>query len=237
MSMDKKRHFSRPINTTNLHQESWRVFQIMAEFVEGFEQLSNVAPSVSIFGSARFLPEHPFYLLAERIAYELSEAGFSIVSGGGPGIMEAANKGAFAGRSPSIGLNIQLPHEQRQNVYQDISLNFRHFFIRKVMLVKYATAFVIFPGGFGTLDELSEILTLMQTHKIQKSPIILMKTEFWQGLLHWFKETLVTSSTIEATDLNLLTIIDEPKQVLETIFNYYENIDSNQPAQENLFHL
>ena len=150
MSMDKKRHFSRPINTTNLHQESWRVFQIMAEFVEGFEQLSNVAPSVSIFGSARFLPEHPFYLLAERIAYELSEAGFSIVSGGGPGIMEAANKGAFAGHSPSIGLNIQLPHEQRSNVYQDISLNFRHFLIVfcliiNLLLINLNFLFILLP--------------------------------------------------------------------------------------------
>ena len=234
--MDKKRHFSRPIDTHALHQDSWRVFQIMAEFVEGFERLSNIAPSVSIFGSARFHPEHPFYLLAERIAYELSEAGFSVVSGGGPGIMEAANKGAYAGRSPSIGLNIQLPSEQRANAYQDISLNFRHFFVRKVMLVKYATAFIIFPGGFGTLDELLEILTLMQTLKIPRSPIILVKTEFWQGLLDWFKHTLLTASTIKHEDLNLVTLIDEPKQVLETIFSYYEKYESNKSEQNRLFH-
>jgi len=221
---------SRPVDNRHSSQESWRIFQIMAEFVEGFERLSNIAPCVSIFGSARFTDEHADYLLAERIAYELSEAGFSIVSGGGPGIMEAANKGAFAGHSLSIGLNIVLPREQQANPYQDFSLNFRHFFVRKVMLVKYSTAFVILPGGFGTLDELLEIITLMQTNKIPKSPIILVKTEFWQGLLNWFQETLVSYRTIAAQDLNLVTVVDEPKQVLETIFNHYENRSSELPS-------
>jgi len=154
-----------PINDSMLSRESWKIFQIMAEFVDGFERMARVKPSVSIFGSARTAPEHPHYKLAIDIARELSDAGFSVVSGGGPGIMEAANKGAFEGKSPSIGLNIQLPHEQAGNPYQDISLSFKHFFSRKVMFVKYASAYVVMPGGFGTLDELAEILTLVQTKK------------------------------------------------------------------------
>ncbi|MFA5531551.1 MAG: LOG family protein, partial [Thiohalomonadaceae bacterium] len=144
-----------PIDDSMLTRESWKIFQIMAEFVEGFERLARIRPSVSIFGSARMKPDHPYYQLTEAIARQLSDAGFSVVSGGGPGIMEAANKGAYAGKSPSVGLNIQLPHEQSGNPYQDISLSFRHFFARKVMFVKYATAYVVLPGGFGTLDELA----------------------------------------------------------------------------------
>ena len=153
-----------PIDDSMLTRESWKIFQIMAEFVEGFERMAKISPSVSIFGSARTQPDHPYYKLAEDIAHELSEAGFSVVSGGGPGIMEAANKGAYEGKSPSVGLNIQLPHEQAGNAYQDIALSFRHFFSRKVMFVKYASAYVVLPGGFGTLDELAEILTLSLIH-------------------------------------------------------------------------
>lgn len=164
-----------------LTRESWRVFQIMAEFVEGFEQLANISPSVSFFGSARTPRDHPHYALAEEIARLLSDSGFSVVSGGGPGIMEAANKGAFEGKSTSIGLNIQLPQEQAGNPYQDISLNFRHFFARKVMFVKHASAYVVLPGGFGTLDEMAEILTLVQTGKTRKIPIVLVDSEFWSG--------------------------------------------------------
>ena len=161
---DKTTHPSmNPIDDSMLTRESWKIFQIMAEFVEGFERMACVKPSVSIFGSARTSPEHPYYKLTIDIARELSDSGFSVVSGGGPGIMEAANKGAFEGKSPSIGLNIMLPHEQSGNPYQDISLTFRHFFSRKVMFVKYASAYVVMPGGFGTLDELAEILTLVQT--------------------------------------------------------------------------
>ena len=159
-----------PINDSLLSRESWKIFQIMAEFVEGFERLAQIKPSVSIFGSARALPDHPYYKLTEEIARALSDAGFSVVSGGGPGLMEAANKGAYAGKSPSVGLNIALPKEQNINAYQDISLNFRHFFSRKVMFVKYASAYVVLPGGFGTLDELAEILTLVQTHKTRRKP-------------------------------------------------------------------
>ena len=217
-----KRSRQRPGNEINLHPESWKIFQIMAEFVEGFEQLANIMPSVTLFGSARFTSEHPYYQLAEQIARQLSDAGFSVVSGGGPGIMEAANKGAFAGKSPSIGLNISLPSEQRANGYQDISVNFKHFFVRKVMLVKYASAYVILPGGFGTLDELTEVLTLVQTNKSQRVPVILVGSDFWQGLLDWFKNALLMQQTIKVSDLNIITLVDTAQAVLDNIFNYYE---------------
>lgn len=212
-----------PINDAMLHRESWKIFQIIAEFVEGFERLVLIKPSVSIFGSARTETDHPYYELAEKISRGLSDAGFSVVSGGGPGIMEAANKGAFAGKSPSIGLNIQLPHEQSGNPYQDVSLSFRHFFSRKVMFVKYASAYVVLPGGFGTLDELAEILTLVQTGKTRRIPIILVHTPFWQGLLNWFKETLVKEGTINESDLDLMQVLDDPDEVAEAIFTHYEN--------------
>ena len=200
-----------PKNDTQLTRESWKIFQIMAEFVEGFERLAQIKPSVSIFGSARTPEDDKTYKLAEDIARALSDAGFAVVSGGGPGIMEAANKGAFAGKSPSIGLNIQLPFEQSGNAYQDIALNFRHFFSRKVMFVKYASAYVVLPGGFGTLDELAEILTLVQTGKTRRIPIILVDSPFWKGLLDWFRETLVPAGTISAEDLDLFTLLDDPQ--------------------------
>jgi uncharacterized protein (TIGR00730 family) len=203
-------------------RESWRVFGIMSEFVEATERLSTIRPAVSMFGSARVRPDHPYYLLAEKIARQLSDAGFSVISGGGPGIMEAANKGAYHGRSPSVGLNIQLPHEQRANPYQDISQTFRHFFPRKVMFLKYSTAWVVMPGGFGTLDELTEALTLVQTGKTRKMPIILVHEPYWRGLLAWFRDTLVAEGTIDADDLDLLKIIDEPKAVVDAIFDFYE---------------
>lgn len=205
-----------------LNKESWKIFQIMAEFVEGFEQLATISPSVSIFGSARTKPEHPHYQLTESLAFKLSEAGFSVVSGGGPGIMEAANKGAYRGKSKSIGLNIHLPHEQGGNPYQDISLSYRHFFSRKVMFVKYASAYVVMPGGFGTLDELAEVLTLIQTGKSRRFPIVLMCSEFWSPLLDWFKNTLVEHGTISAEDLDLFQVIDDPDEVVEAIFSFYE---------------
>lgn len=210
-------------NDSLMTRESWKIFQIMAEFVEGFERLAQIKPSVSVFGSARTPPDHPYYKLAEDIARELSDAGFSVVSGGGPGIMEAANKGAYAGKSPSIGLNIQLPHEQVGNPYQDISLNFRHFFSRKVMFVKYASAYVVLPGGFGTLDELAEILTLVQTGKTRRIPIILVHAPFWKGLLDWFKDTLVVEGTINESDLDLYKVVDTPREVVDLIFDHYEH--------------
>jgi len=205
-----------------LSGESWKIFQIMAEFVEGFEALAQIRPSVSIFGSARIAPGHPYYALTEEIARKLSDAGFSVVSGGGPGIMEAANKGAYAGRSPSVGLNIRLPSEQYGNAYQDIRLHFQHFFARKVMFVKYATAYVVMPGGFGTLDELAEILTLVQTGKSRAIPIILVHSPFWRGLTHWFEDVLVKQGMIGADDMNLFVTVDRPDDVLDVIFRYYE---------------
>lgn len=221
-----------PINDSMLTRESWKIFQIMAEFVEGFERLAKIKPSVSIFGSARTKPEHPYYKLTEEVALALSDAGFSVVSGGGPGIMEAANKGAFGGKSPSIGLNIQLPMEQGGNPYQDISLNFRHFFSRKVMFVKYASAYVVMPGGFGTLDELAEILTLVQTGKTRRIPIILVHSPFWQGLLDWFKNTLVEEGTIDADDLDLIKVLDKPQDVVNAIFQHYEHRGFEPSAEE-----
>lgn len=213
-------------------RESWKIFQIMAEFVDGFEHLARIKPSVSIFGSARTKPDHPYYLKAEKIARLLSDAGFSVVSGGGPGIMEAANKGAFAGKSSSIGLNIELPHEQNSNPYQNISLSFRHFFTRKVMFVKYAAAYIVCPGGFGTLDEMAEILTLIQTGKSRKIPIILVESEFWTGLLEWFKTSLVANGTIDESDLELIQVIDEPQQVVDAIFEYYRSRTFEPSAEE-----
>lgn len=215
-----------------LNRESWRVFQIMAEFVEGFEQLSRVTPAVSIFGSARTLEDHPWYEKAETVARLLSDSGFSVISGGGPGIMEAANKGAYAGPSPSIGLNISLPHEQAANQYQDLSLNYRHFFARKVMFIKYAAAYVVLPGGFGTLDELAECLTLVQTGKGRKIPIILVEGGFWEGLIDWFRDVLCDAGTISRSDLDLIQIQDEPEEIVKAIFAHYETRGFEPSAQE-----
>ena len=203
-------------------RESWRVFGIMAEFVEATERLANVRPAVSIFGSARIPADHPYYRLTEEIARQLSDAGFSVISGGGPGVMEAANKGAFFGRSLSVGLNIQLPHEQISNQYQDVSQTFRHFFARKVMFVKFASAYVVVPGGFGTMDELMEAMTLVQTQKIRRIPIILVQESYWRGLIDWMKDRMISEGMIDAADLDLIKVIDEPKQVVEAIFDHYE---------------
>ncbi|MDH5516979.1 MAG: TIGR00730 family Rossman fold protein [Gammaproteobacteria bacterium] len=215
-----------------LVRESWKVFQIMAEFVEGFERLATIKPSVSVFGSARTSRAHADYLNAETVSRSLSDAGFAIVSGGGPGIMEAANKGGKAGKAPSIGLNIMLPKEQTSNEYQDIEMNFRHFFTRKVMFVKYASAYVIFPGGFGTLDEMAEILTLVQTGKSRHIPIILVNRAFWSGLLDWFQNTLVSNGMINQQDLSLISIAETAEDVLKIIFDHYENRDFEPSVQE-----
>ena len=204
-------------------KEAWRVFGIMSEFVSATERLNRIHPAVSIFGSARTRPGQPYYKLTEEIARLLSDAGFSVISGGGPGIMEAANKGAFYGKSPSIGLNIQLPHEQVGNLYQDISQTFQHFFARKVMFVKFASAYVVMPGGFGTLDELMEALTLVQTGKTRKMPIILVGSQFWGGLLEWFRATLLEEKVISPEDMDLVQLIDEPEAVVSAIFKHYES--------------
>ncbi|WP_035060428.1 LOG family protein [Andreprevotia chitinilytica] len=206
-------------------REAWRVFEIMSEFVEASERLQPIQPAVSIFGSARTPRDHAYYQLTEDIARRLSDAGFSVISGGGPGIMEAANKGAFYGNSPSVGLNILLPHEQGGNAYQDISQTFRHFFARKVMFVKHASAYVVMPGGFGTLDELTEVLTLIQTGKTPRIPVILVGTAFWQGLVDWIASTLVDEKMIGADDTGLIQLIDEPQEVVDAIFKFYESRD------------
>lgn len=203
-------------------KEAWRVFGIMSEFVSATERLNRIHPAVSIFGSARTKPGNAYYKLAEEIARLLSDAGFSVISGGGPGIMEAANKGAFYGKSPSVGLNIQLPNEQVGNAYQNISQTFQHFFSRKVMFVKFASAYVVMPGGFGTLDELMEALTLVQTGKTRRIPIILVGTEFWAGMLDWFRTTLIAEKVINPDDMDLIQLIDEPEAVVSAIFKHYE---------------
>jgi uncharacterized protein (TIGR00730 family) len=220
--------------TTTKANESWQMFTIMAEFIESAERLSELRPAVSMFGSARITPEHPYYAVAVDIARRLSDEGFAVISGGGPGIMEAANKGAFEGRSPSVGLNIELPHEQTSNPWQNIALSFRHFFSRKVAFVKYADAYVVLPGGFGTLDELTEVLTLIQTGKSRKIPVILVGTTFWRGLLDWFKSQLVGNGMIAAEDMNIVQLIDEPANVIHAIYAFYEALDiaSMDPAQQ-----
>jgi uncharacterized protein (TIGR00730 family) len=212
-------------------RESWHMFTIMAEFIDSTERLSSIRPAVTIFGSARTKPEDPYYQKCVDLSRRLSDAGFSVISGGGPGIMEAANKGAYEGASPSVGLNIELPHEQRSNPWQNISLTFRHFFARKVAFVKYADAYVVFPGGFGTMDEVSEVLTLMQTGKSRKIPVILVGTAFWSGLLEWIKTQMAGNGLISPEDLNLVQLIDEPANIVDAIFAFYEAHDI-EPSDE-----
>ena len=212
-------------------RESWHMFTIMAEFIESTERLSAIGPAVTIFGSARMVPNNPYYQVCVDVAKRLSDEGFAVISGGGPGIMEAANKGAFQGVSASVGLNIELPHEQTSNPWQNIVLNFRHFFARKVAFVKYADAYVVFPGGFGTMDELMEVLTLMQTGKIKRIPVILVGASFWQGFLEWLKSQMVDAHLIVSKDLNLVQVIDEPTNIVDAIFAFYEAHDI-EPSEE-----
>ncbi len=195
-------------------EESWRIFRIMAEFVDGIETLSRVKNAVSIFGSARTLPEDPWYAKAETLGRRLVEKGFGVITGGGPGIMEAANKGAAAAGGKSVGLNIRLPYEQKPNPYANISIEYKYFFVRKVMFVKYAVAYVILPGGYGTLDELFEALTLIQTRRIRSFPVILMGSDYWKGLMDWIKETMHRDRKIHQADLAILQIIDDPDEVV-----------------------
>jgi len=204
-------------------RESWQVLGIISEFIEATEKLAEVRPAVSIFGSARVRPGSFWYERTVDLARLLSDSGFAVISGGGPGVMEAANKGAFAGKSASVGLNIQLPFETSGNPYQDLSLHFRHFFARKVAFAKYASAFVATPGGFGTLDELLEVLTLIQTRMGRRIPVILMGTEFWRGLIDWMQQTLVGEGMISPEDMNLIRVIDEPQGVVEAIFDFYQS--------------
>lgn len=202
--------------------ESYHLLKIISEFVEAGTELRAIQPAVSIYGSARTPHHHPMYALCETLSRQLSDAGFSVISGGGPGIMEAANKGAFYGKSPAVGLNIVLPHEQKPNTYQDLSVKFNHFFPRKVMFVKHAIAYVVMPGGFGTLDELFESLTLVQTGKTPNRPIILVGQSFWGGLIDWLREQLLGEGYISSHDMDLLQILDEPSDIVRTIFDHYE---------------
>lgn len=220
-------------------QDAWRVLGIMSEFIEATARLREIRPAVSIFGSARTPVDHPVYAQTEKIARLLSDAGFSVISGGGPGVMEAANKGAYYGKSPAVGLNIELPMEQHNNPYQDISQTFRHFFPRKYMFVRLASAYVVMPGGFGTLDELMEALTLVQTNKSPKMPIILVGSEFWGGLLAWFRERLVEDKLISPEDMDLIQLIDDPDEIVAAIFRHYENSGFTQlpPEHELLLNL
>lgn len=203
-------------------EDPWRVFRIMAEFVEGFEVLSKIGPAVSIFGSSRMRRNSDNYRMAEKLAYLLAKEGFAIMTGGGPGIMEAANKGAKRGGGRSIGLNIEVPIIQKPNPYITELLNFKYFFCRKVMFVKYAKAFVIFPGGFGTMDELFEALTLVQTERIEPFPIILMHSQYWKDLVDWLKNTMLKQDCIVEADLDIFKVVDSPKDVIKTIQNFYK---------------
>ena len=200
--------------------ESWRIFRIMAEFVEAIETLSRVKHAVSIFGSSRTKPDDPFYHKAELLARLLAEKGFAVITGGGPGVMEAANKGAAAAGGQSVGMNIRLPFEQKPNPYANISIDYKYFFTRKVMFVKYAVAYVVLPGGFGTMDELFEALTLIQTKRIKSFPVILMGSEYWKGLFDWLRKTMLHDNKISPADLELFQIIDDPDEAVKHIQKY-----------------
>ncbi len=210
-------------------KDSWMVFKVMAELVEGYEKLAKIGPCVSIFGSARLKPENKYYKLAEEIAEKITKLGFGIITGGGPGIMEAGNKGAFQANGKSIGLNIELPFEQHFNPYinKAYSIDFDYFFVRKVIFVKYSQGFVVMPGGFGTLDELTEAITLIQTNKIGRFPIVLVGSDYWKGLLDWFKNTLLIEGMISENDLNLYRVVDTADEAVAHIKAFYDKYSVN----------
>lgn len=214
--MDEKQYLVDALNI----EESWRVFRIMAEFVEAIEELSDITHAVSIFGSARISLEDEYYKKTVELARLLAESGFSVITGGGPGIMEAANKGAAEAGGKSVGMNIHLPFEQKPNPYANISIDYKYFFIRKVMFVKYAMAYVILPGGFGTMDELFEALTLIQTKRIRSFPVVLMGSEYWEGLFSWLKNTMLGQGKISPEDIELFSIIDDPHAIVKHIQKY-----------------
>ena len=211
--MEEKQYL---IDALNVH-ESWRIFRIMAEFVDAIETLSSVERAVTIFGSARLQPEDPYYQKAEILARKLVQKGFNIITGGGPGIMEAANKGAAEAGGKSVGMNIRLPHEQKPNSFANIHIDYKYFFIRKVMFVKYAVAYVIMPGGFGTMDELFEALTLIQTNRIKSFPVVLMGSDYWKGLLDWLRKTMLREGKIDQEDLERIQVMDDPEEVVRHI--------------------
>ncbi|RCU43520.1 TIGR00730 family Rossman fold protein [Chryseobacterium lacus] len=217
-------HFEEKTWDETITKDSWMVFKVMAEFVDGYEKLAKIGPCVSIFGSARLKPEDKYYEVAVEIAEKITQLGFGIITGGGPGIMEAGNRGAKNAGGKSIGLNIELPFEQHFNPYIDknYSMDFNYFFVRKVMFVKYSQGFIVMPGGFGTLDELSEALTLIQTAKIARFPIVLVGSKFWSGLLDWFKETLLSQGMISEDDLQLYRVVDTADEAVSHIKAFYE---------------
>jgi uncharacterized protein (TIGR00730 family) len=216
------------------HTDTWRVFRIMGEFVEGFDDLATVTRGVAIFGSARTSPDSPFYAAAQETAALLAHAGYTVITGGGPGIMEASNRGAFEAQGASIGCNIELPFEQAPNPYQTRSLKFKYFFVRKTMFVKYSNAFVIFPGGFGTLDELFEALTLIQTRKINNFPVILFGSEFWSGMLGWLEDVILKSKYISSEDRGLLHLTDSPSEVVDIISRSQDTLTRVHPDQYDI---
>jgi len=209
--------------------ETWRIFRIQSELVDGFETMQDLGPAVSIFGSSRLKPDSRYYKMAVEVAGRLSEAGLPVITGGGPGIMEGANRGCFGRGSRSVGLNIELPMEQHPNHFQDISLTFRYFFARKLMFVKYAVAFIIFPGGFGTLDELFEALTLIQTEKIRRFPVILVGSEYWEGMIRWLRQTMLGQGCISEKDLDLFQVLDEPDAIVDAVLSHHE--DTRRPTE------
>jgi len=204
-------------------EETWRVFRIMAEFIEGFETLSKVGKAISFFGSSRLQPGNKYYKIATQTAYLLSKEGYAIITGGGPGIMEAANKGARKAKGKSIGLNIQIPEEQKANKYVDLLLEFHYFFCRKVMFLKYGRAFVIFPGGFGTMDELFESLNLIQTQRVERFPVVLVGSNYWKGLISWLKAMVLKRGCISNSDLYIFNIVDTPEKVVSIIKKFYNS--------------
>src|SRR6188768_4132065 len=203
-----------------LQTDPWRALRILGEFAEGFDAMANVGPAITVFGSARTKADDPVYELARGIGYRLAKAGYAVITGGGPGTMEAANRGCREGGGLSVGCNIELPHEQSLNPYVDLGVEFRYFFARKVMFVKYADAFVILPGGFGTMDELFEALTLIQTGKVRHFPVVLVGSNYWSGLLDWIRETLIPSGTVSLADLELFQVIDDPDEVVRIVQAY-----------------
>jgi uncharacterized protein (TIGR00730 family) len=211
--------------TSWLHQDPWRVMRIQAEFVEGFGALAELGPAISVFGSARTAREHPFYALGEQIGRRLAESGFAVITGGGPGAMEAANKGACEAGGVSVGLGIELPHEQGMNDWVDLGVYFRYFFARKTMFVKYATGFIVLPGGFGTFDELFEALTLVQTQKVTSFPIVLIGRDYWGGLLDWIRQAALPNGMVASGDLELLTLTDDVEEAIDVIRRFSDARD------------
>jgi len=226
---NKSNHRSRYVINQLEKEESWRLFRIIGEFVEGFDILPNYLPAVTVYGSARTQPGMPDYETARKLGRRLSECGYSVITGGGPGAMEAANRGAHEAGGSSIGLNVELPREQKPNSYLSLSLSFRYFFVRKVMLVKYATAFILLPGGFGTLDELFETLTLVQTHKITPFPIVMLGKDYWQGLVAWMEKEMLGRGLINPEDMRLFYLTDDVEEAVQLVESFYASKDAGTP--------